>query len=169
MAELKRIGDLEIDQDLDFQRGEWRVQRVLWVAGAILLVLALLGLFGTGPISSTTAESADGSVTVDYHRFVRHDGRASLAFQVSNEQATNGEIELWISQDYINNVQVEDISPQPQEVRSAGDRAIYVFAIDEPGDPLNATFSLRPHHMGRLSGEAGSGDTTVRVDQISYP
>lgn len=169
MSDIQRIGDLEIDQDLDFQRREWRVQRVLWAATALLLVLALLGLFGTGPISGTTAESADGTVSVDYHRFVRHDGRASLTFHVSGEGASNQQIELWISQDYIDNVQVEGISPQPQEVRSAGDRTIYVFAVDEAGDPLNATFALGPQHIGRLSGEAGAGEARVSIDQISYP
>jgi hypothetical protein len=169
MSRLRRVGSLEIDQDLDFQRREWRVQRVLWVGAALLLVLAVLGLFGTGPISSTTATSGDGTVAVDYHRFVRHDGRASLRFHVSGDQASNQQIALWISQGYIDNMQIEDITPQPTEVRSAGDRTIFVFAVDQPGDPLNATFSLRPSHIGRISGEAGAGDARLDIDQLSYP
>jgi hypothetical protein len=169
MSELQRVGDLEIDQDLDFQRREWQIERILWAVVAVLLVLAVLGVFGTGPISTTTAESDDGTVVVDYHRFIRHDGRASLTLHVSGEQATDGKIEVWINHRYLDGVQVEDISPEPQEMRGAGDRVIYVFAIDAPGDDLTVTYALRPQHIGRLRAEIGAGNVSVRLNQVSYP
>jgi hypothetical protein len=48
-AEVQRHGDLEIQEDLPFQRREWLVERVAWGVMALLIVAALLGLFGTGP------------------------------------------------------------------------------------------------------------------------
>jgi hypothetical protein len=43
---LKRIGDVEINQDLDFQRRCWTVQRIGWIVMAVLVLSALLGVFG---------------------------------------------------------------------------------------------------------------------------
>lgn len=169
MSQLRQIGDLEIDQDLEFQHREWRLQRVLWTVGAILLVLTVLGLFGGGPISTTTNASDDGFVSVDYHRFVRHDGRASLNFDVDTSHAANQEVEIWLDQDFFDDVQFENVSPAPKSVQDDNGRMTYVFEIAEGSDTLNATFEYRPQHIGRISGDAGSGDSTVSIDQISYP
>ena len=48
-ADSHRHGDLEIDEDLPFQRREWFAERVAWAVMALLIAAALLGLFGTGP------------------------------------------------------------------------------------------------------------------------
>ena len=48
MSKAERAGDLEIVEDLSFQRREWRVQRGGWVVMAVLILLALLGLTGRG-------------------------------------------------------------------------------------------------------------------------
>jgi len=58
MSKAERAGDLEIDEDLSFQRREWRVQRGGWVVMAVLILLALLGLTGRGPIRQPTAGTA---------------------------------------------------------------------------------------------------------------
>ena len=169
MSQVKRIGDLEIDQDLDFQHREWRLQQLMWVVVVVLLVLALAGLFGGGPLGRTTVTASDGSLAVDLHRFVRHDGRASLTFEVDGARTSGGHIELWLSQDFLANVQIEHVSPPPQSARDDNGRLIYTFEMATGSDTLNATFSYRPQHIGRLSGEAGSGDISVSLDQVSYP
>lgn len=48
MANLKKVVDLQIEQDLKFQELMWRLQRVSQVILALLVLLALLGLFGDG-------------------------------------------------------------------------------------------------------------------------
>src|SRR5690606_40519760 len=53
------------------QRFEWRVERIAWVLAALLFALALLGVFGGGPLSRASAGSSDQTVQVDYERFVR--------------------------------------------------------------------------------------------------
>jgi hypothetical protein len=134
-----------------------------------VLVLALIGLFGAGPISSTTVDSDDGTVSVDYHRFVRHDGRAALNFRIDASHAANQEVEIWLDQDVFDNVQFENVSPAPKSVRDDDGRVIYVFEVAEGSDTLHATFSYRPQHIGRIPGDAGSGDANVSISQISYP
>jgi hypothetical protein len=170
MSQSHRVGDIEIDQDIGFQQKEWVVQRIAWGIMLLIVVLALIGLFGTGPISSASDETGDGALAVDYQRFVRHDGRVTLSFKIDPGQAQGNQVELWVSQDYLNDVEVQAISPQPTEARGAGDRTVYVFSVADPAGPLQVQFSLRPQSMGRLAGAAGVGENaTVTFDQISYP
>jgi hypothetical protein len=47
----------QIDEDLNFQRREWKIQRAGWVTMALVIIAALLGVFGAGPLSSATIET----------------------------------------------------------------------------------------------------------------
>lgn len=170
MGLMKRVGDLEIDEDLTFQEREWTVQRIGWVTMMLVIVAALLGLFGTGPLSAATAGDAAGPLSVEYQRFVRHDGRTTLTMRVESTQGDEGEAEVWLAADYVRGVEVQHISPEPQEVRADGDRYVYVFAVADPAEPVEVSFSLKPRQIGRLSGEAGiPGGSLVTFNQISYP
>src|SRR4029453_17543698 len=53
MTAAKR--SLQIRENITFAHRQWVVQRVAWVGIAALLVLALLGAFGKGPLSHATA------------------------------------------------------------------------------------------------------------------
>lgn len=170
MASPRRVGDLEIEQDLPFQEREWTVQRVAWVLLLALLALGLAGLFGTGPLSSATKEAGDGALAVDYQRFIRHDGRTTLTFTLDGSLASAGELELWIAQEYLGDVEVQGISPQPTETRAESDRVVHVFTVPDPGTTLEVRFSLRPQAMGRLTVEAGVPDgPSLGFSQLSYP
>lgn len=170
MAGPKRVGSLEVAQDLAFQQRQWKAECIGWAFMLLIALLVLIGLFGNGPLSSASVEAPDGDLSAAYGRFARQEAPSTLTFQVVGSQATNNEIELWVSQDYLESVEVQRISPQPTEVRGGENRMIYVFAIDDPSATLQVTFSLEPQEMGRLSGEVGvAGGPTVTFNQISYP
>jgi hypothetical protein len=170
VTEPQRVGDLEIYQDLTFQEREWRVQRVGWAIMLLIILLALLGLFGTGPLSSGSAEAGDGALEAGYQRFIRHDGRTTLTLEVDASQASDGEVRVWLASDYLDAMQVEQVSPQPSETIAGGDRIVYVFPVDDQAARLSVSFSLRPQDMGRVSGEAGVPDgPSASWTQLSYP
>ena len=60
MAEESHSGDLELDQDLIFERRTWTVERVAWVIMALVGLAALAGLLGPGPLSETTSGEQGG-------------------------------------------------------------------------------------------------------------
>jgi hypothetical protein len=62
---------MEIETDLEFQRRVWRVPRVGWLIIGAAVVAALLGLFGTGPLSRASTDG--GGLTVEYDRFARRE------------------------------------------------------------------------------------------------
>jgi uncharacterized membrane protein YcaP (DUF421 family) len=49
---------LQIDQDLEFQRREWRLQHVAWWGLTAFVVAGLAGLFGVGPRGSVFRAAA---------------------------------------------------------------------------------------------------------------
>jgi hypothetical protein len=161
---------LELDQDMPFQERAWRAERIAWIVLTLIVVAALIGLFGTGPLSSTTAGNAESGLTASYERFVRHDGQSSLELQVSPDQASEGQVEVWLSAGYLEDIELQQLSPQPDEVRTDGERDIFVFLVDDPASPISITLLFRPDTMGRISGDIGVVDgPTVSVRHISLP
>ena len=79
---MKQVGDLEIEQDLGFEERAWRVQRVSWFIMFLVIALALIGLFGTGPLSSARTGSSGDEFSANYERFARHLGNESVVFQI---------------------------------------------------------------------------------------
>jgi len=166
---MKRAGDLEIDQDLAFERRQWSVQRVGWGVGALIIVAALLGVFGSGPLSAATAGDEE-TLVVHFQRFVRHKGQGELVVKVGPNQASAGQVELWLTTEYLGEIDLQGISPEPDEVRSAGDRQVFVFLVDDPAQLLEVTITYFPTGLGRVSGAAGLVDgATVSFTQFGYP
>ena len=73
---------LEIDDNADLHQIEWRIQRAGWLIWGVIIAAGLLGLLGSGPISSATATGADDSLSIDYDRFVHyHHNRAQIVLR----------------------------------------------------------------------------------------
>jgi hypothetical protein len=158
MAEIQKVGSLEIDQDLSFQEREWRLQRIGWCVIALLIVAALLGLTGSGPLARATAGETGAPLQLEYSRFVRLDAPTTLEVEIAGEAVTGEQVELQVARDYLRSTRVEEIVPEPAEVRSAGEHLVFVFPVDEPGQPLLVTFDLRHTDFGATSGEVGLAD-----------
>ena len=66
---MRRVGDLEVSQDLDHEKKFWLVQRIGWALLFLLWLAGVAGLFGSGPLSGSTASAPD--LRLEYDRFVR--------------------------------------------------------------------------------------------------
>jgi hypothetical protein len=170
MADIQNVGSLEIDQDLHFQQKEWRIQRIGWGVMALLIVAALLGLTGSGPLARVTTGDAGAPLQLEYSRFVRLDAPTTFDIEIAGEAITGDQVELRVDRAYLQDVSVEQIVPEPAEVRSAGDDLIFVFAVDEPGQPVSVTFDLRHTAFGPRSGQVGLADEkAVAFGQFVLP
>ncbi len=166
MSELQRVGDLEIEQDPKYQRREWRAQRIGWGVMALIILAALLGLFGPGLFNQATV--AESSLSLEYQRFRRFIAPAELRFHIRG--GTEEQVRLWLSQDYLENVQIEGVTPQQDTVEAARGRLIYVFKRAEAQAPVTVTFHLTTQQIGPLAGEAGlDGDAQLAFRQFVFP
>jgi hypothetical protein len=167
---IRGVHDLDIDQDLTFQRRSWAVQRVGWVTIGALLVLALAGVLGSGPLSRQEA-TVPGLLRVEYQRFGRYQTPETLTVRLEPAATRVAEVRLWVDRQYVDGSQIERITPPPIRVESAPDRLVYVFSTSRPGESMTIRFMLQPEQIGPTSGRVGvAGAAGVAAfRQFVYP
>jgi hypothetical protein len=160
--------DVQIEEDPRFQRREWRVQRVAWLVFALIIVAALAGVFGRGPLSSASVSGA--GLRLDYERLARWRTPQTLTIQLTGDDAAAGPHVIWISRDYLEGVEIERITPEPASERLSPGRVEFHFnqiivgastatAAARPAEaPPTITFSLLATARGRRSGSLGLND-----------
>lgn len=167
---MERVGDLEIDEDLAFQEREWRVERFGWVALGLVVALAALGLFGHGPISWTSASTDDGSLEVEFERFGRRGGTQDLLVEAAASEVKDGVWEIELSLGYVESVDIDSITPEPESVEAVEGGIRYTFTQPELGVDLEATFSVTPEGMWSHGGEIRfAGGPSIRVHHFLFP
>jgi hypothetical protein len=170
MAERADSRDLELLQDLSFERRDWIVERVGWVVIAIVVIAALAGLFGPGPLSWTTAGEQGGPLWLEYARFGRLEAPLTLRVHLGPNIGQQGPARIWVSRKYLEGVHIERISPQPEQVEAGPEQLTYVFSISDPSGPTAVTFSLKTEHFGRQHGCVGiANGPTQCFRQFIYP
>ena len=168
MTEPNRVGDLDIEADLRFQRREWTLQRIGWAAMLALLVAGSLGLFGMGPLSDASAEA--GPIQLDYARFARKQAPSKLRVRVAPDAVQQGEIRLWLDAAYLDRIELRGISPDPDQELAGSDRTVLVFLVADPAQAAEIRFDVKPAEAGRLRGQLGLvGGPEVAFTQVVYP
>jgi hypothetical protein len=170
MADTTRVGDLEIDQDLRFQKREWAFERVSWVVMALFVLAGLLGLLGRGPMSHQTAVSGDGLVTVEYDRFLNHRAATQMTVSVPGNVTVGGTFRLVINQKYLQGVQIVQITPTPDTTEAGEGRQVFVFRAADPGRGTAVVFHLEPEGPTTLNCEISvPGGPPAAFAQVVYP
>jgi hypothetical protein len=165
---LPRVGSLEVAEDADFQHRSWRVQRVGWIVMALVVLGALSGLFGAGPLSRAVKESAE--LSIEYARFARLQKPVRLTLRFPAQAAHNGEVRVWLDRRYVEKATLERVVPQPQHVETSPERLTYVFAVAGGGEGLAAaTFHMEFDSFGLVEGRAGTGSRALSFRQLVYP
>jgi hypothetical protein len=165
-------GNLQINEDIGFQRRVWRFQTAGRVVMALVVLAALLGLLGPGLLSNgASADSPQAGLGVkEYERFLRFMKPTTLRIGLEPGAVTEGEARVWLDRQYIEGVQIQHVTPQPQSVEAGSKGLTYVFNIGEPDQPTVFTFDLQPQKMGLLEGRVGlEGEEPVSFTQLVYP
>jgi hypothetical protein len=167
MANSKRAGNLEVAQDMQFQEKEWVVERWGWIIGFVLILAALAGLFGEGPLARASA--AAGPLEVRYERFVRFDAPTELLLQAQSGSEAN--VTVWFDRDYLQNVQVERIVPEPDLAYIDQNRIYYQFQTANPEETVQITFHLMASHFGLMRAQIGQDtvELPLEIQQVVYP
>ena len=170
MTELKQVGELQIAEDLEFQRKEWRFERIGWALMALVLLAALLGLLGPGPLSNATAGEEGGALWAKYQRFAHRSALTRLEVYAGPNTAQEGQLRLWVSRETIGVNEVRGIQPEPEQVSAAGDRFVYTFAVDDPAREVVVYFLLEPTKYFRQQIALGiEGGPQLGFTQVLYP
>ena len=154
------MGDLEIEEDLAFQDRSWRAQRVAWVLMSCLLVLAMLGLFGTGPLSSATVGEPGAPIWVEYERFGKFRDRMTVRVHLGPGAARGAEARVWLDRAHQEAFRVEGVTSVSADVHKYGwcfKGASLLVHRDE--DQLRRQYFLFDGWPGGLYGSATTAGT----------
>jgi hypothetical protein len=161
---------LDVQHDDSFQRSEWRIQRVGWAAWGAIVVAALAGLLGTGPLSHADSSASDGSLSVKFDRFVHYHRPSVLEVFVHSRRANDQPLRLKVSQAFLDRIQMLRIEPEPEEQLLAGDGVVYAFSQEGRSEFSKVLFHFEFERFGKSRGSVefvGSGSASFQ--QFVYP
>jgi hypothetical protein len=151
------------EEDVRFEHRWHRVQRVGRAVLVLALAAAVLGVFGTGPLASATAEGPGGRFSVDYDRFVRT--TQSTALRISS-RATSGPATIAIAQSFLDATSLSDVSPQPDSETARGGRVVLSYQGSLPDE---VELQLAPEDIGVHRATVWVGGVPVRFRQVTWP
>jgi hypothetical protein len=167
-----RVDGLEIDQDLDFQRRAWMIQRVGWAVMTVFVLAAAAGVLGSGPLSHARAD-LPGTMSVEYQRFARFETNETLTVRLEPAATGADTVRLSLDRAFLDAARMASVLPTPTRVESAAGGLVYVFAVAEPRTPLVVAFNFEPQEIGRQRGtigvETAAGLRSVTFRQLVYP
>lgn len=168
MGELRRIGDLEIDQDLDVQRREWRVEKIAWVVFICVLLAGLLGLLGSGPLARAVAGEEGSALWVEYPRLARH--LAPDRMRVHAAHDGERDVRIWIERDYLERLDHALFSPEPESSEGLPDRVVYTFRPISGANELTVELRFELADVGLLHARLGAVDgPSLEFRQLVFP
>ena len=150
---------------------ELRIQRAGWLVFAGLILAALVGFLGQGPLSSTTSGDPQGALWVEYNRFERYQGPADLRIHLKPETIRTGEARIWIDRSIVEHMQIERIEPRPERTELGSNRHTLVFAVPGLTGQTSVIIRYRPDlRFGWIEGQIGAEvGPAVPVRQFIYP
>lgn len=171
MTTPKRVGSIEISEDMKFQERSWRAQRVAWVIMLLVAVAALFGLFGGGPLAHATAGSLESGLRVEYDRFTRLRGQSRMIAEIgASAIRSDSSVRLWLDREWLDRHDVLSITPSPKESGLQADEVVYTFSATPGSSAVRVTFVLESRRLGSAKGRAGLvGGPSYAFRQITYP
>jgi hypothetical protein len=161
--------ELEIEQDITFQRREWAIQRVGWWVLAFFVVAAALGLFGNGPISHARAGGPGAPLWLEYERFVRASAPSRLTLHLGSPAASNVTQEIRINRPFFDGIRIERIIPVPMRVVLDTSHSTFVFGPEQLRNGGAVILDFQPSSAGLYTGVVASdASSELRFTQFSY-
>jgi hypothetical protein len=146
-----------IDEDPRLQRVTWRLQRIGWAGMLLVVIAALGGVFGAGPMAHGTAATADGALILRFDRVARVSrdadwlvtlpaGRSDIAFEAAALEA----------------FRLGRFEPRPIHERQSGDHLTFAFA-SSGADRLVLRLVVTARAPGRKVVRLRAGDHELAV------
>jgi hypothetical protein len=170
MANPSTPKDLADEQDLAYQQREWTFERCGWVLMALVLCAALAGLLGRGPLSHTSRAAEDGSLRIEFHRFLHLHDPTELVIRAPRGSQGKSHLRLWIDQPYLDAIEIHRVSPEPERVELAAGGQVFLFAMDDAAAPATVVLYVEPAAIGTLRGRLGlQGLQPLTLEQFAFP
>jgi hypothetical protein len=159
-------GDLQLEESMPFHKREWFIKRVGWVIFLLILVAALAGLLGPGPLSKRIVKQEAAGLTIEYERFLRSHREAELKILVHD--AGSEELKIALGRELSRRSNIRSIVPEPESATSGEDQLL--FKIKANGKNGEIKIEFEPTHMGNLAFDVNQeGKPPIQIRMFVYP
>lgn len=156
----------EVERSLQI---DWTIQRAGWLLMVGVIVAALLGYLGRGPLTHQHARATDQSLSVEYYSIERYESPTELRIRIDQPPAEGEPLRLRVSKAFCDVTTVEQISPPPLRSTLVGDDVVYDFAVGKP-EELMVVYRFKHDDTGSLVYTLAVGDgEPVTVQQYILP
>lgn len=163
------VGRIQISQNLQFLKREWRFQRFGWLVFALLILLGLSGALGRGPLAMATI--GNDVLRIEYERILRHAAISDMKITVGpSAAAADSTFRLYLSADYLARFDVQNILPQPVASGYRGDMAWFEFERTDATRPALIVVHTKPSGYWRVDAQAAvDGGPALHIAQFILP
>ena len=155
----------DIGEDIVHQRRVWKIERVAWTLMAGAIIAAICGFAGHGLFSERTVAPLDSGLIVEYQRFERYHAQTQLSLRLTGDTAP--ETRIHVGADFLGNVEIVGIEPEPARAELAADATTFVFHTNAAG---RIVVHYRPVTPGGLQLVVGRDDAPLLyLQQFVYP
>src|SRR2546430_13200708 len=152
-------------EDIRLQDAFWAWERAAWAVIAVIVLIALTGLFAHGPLSERTV--ADARLSLSYERFQRVTALARFTARISVSHGD--EASLTLGPAFSNHFQIADIEPRPLRSRAGPGGLEFVFQAPAAGE-LSVVIWAHPRSFGHFDLTAAVGpEGRVAFSILVYP
>jgi hypothetical protein len=162
---MEEIKNSPVKEDLEFFKREWKIEKTGWIIMFFLVSLAGLGLMGEGPISRSTVGAYPEKMQIHYSYFMRILTQDKISIELAKAAEKPS---VWISRDYLKDIEIENILPEPESQVIEADKVIYFFKSGRQGQNIEVTFSIKPEKFGIYHARIGTGTDVEEFKQFVY-
>jgi hypothetical protein len=159
------IKDFDIEEDAGFNFKEEKIRRISWVILALVLVMALVGFWGNGLLSSRSITTGNCRLSYDY--FLRLGRSSELNFRIGTKPSEK--VKVSISRDYFKSIELESILPFPLYSTSDEYELSFFFNMPAQTDHLYITFSTKPKKTGKVHASISYNNDSIQFSHFIYP
>nr|WP_275590627.1 hypothetical protein [Pseudomonas sp. DP-17] len=154
-----------VPERMENQRRAWRLERISLVVLIGIVLLALTGVFSSGPLSSARATSANGRLEVEYERFERLGSSSRLHITLRGE--ANQPARLRLGGDLLAAHDLQSMQPLLPARSWQGGMELQ-GQLDERGE-LHLYLALLATRAGLLSHRLEYAGEQLPLRQFVYP
>ena len=161
--------EVEVGFDADFEVRWARAETISHGVMVLVVLVALTGLLGHGPLSHETIWAPDGRVAVDFEPLARFGTSTQVTLHLSSQPGILDRVPVVLSSSVVEPMGLQQIIPTPVISRAAGRELAYSFDISPGKDSGLVRFVFKPGVVGPINLYAKVGQDTVSWTQWILP
>jgi hypothetical protein len=164
MSGSAQAANMDLDTQSGFER-RWHVfEKACWAIMAVIVLAAVAGILGKGPLQQAKATSAGNEASVTYQRFSHYmaPGRYEIAFG-----GLGSTIQVHIDRELLSKADVMGVSPRPVAAAVDGTGWNYFFAASDAAGKVE--FRIQPRGLGGAEGDISVNGAAIHLKQFILP